>query len=578
MPTTRPLRALAALVTTILLVAACGADDDADPDAAEPGDTSAETSTPTSDDDPSPVVGGEIVVGLSGETPSYLPGAATVAAPGFHVAMAIFDPIAARGADGQIHPFVAESIVPDADATEWTVRLRDGITFHDGTALDAEVMREIFYEYLAPDTSTLSGDVAQVSDVRVDDDLTFTYVLSEPNAAFADLLTGPVGWPFSVDACRAAGDDCGAQIAGTGPFRLESWVRDSELVVERNQDYWRTDADGTPIPYLDRITFRPIPDNAARWLSVESGTIDAGHTFQAETVARARDADGVDTYEWIGNGGGYTALNTLEPPLDDVRVRRALRMAVDQEQLIAVLGGEGISPPLSQLWGDDSEWFSPVVRDAWSDPDVAAATALIDEYVEDPTRSDGERPGEPVRVTYQSGADPTILQGAQYYQAAWGAIGVETQIDSTQQATLIGNVIGSADQQPPFRGTFQASLFGTPGEGDPYTLIRGLFGDPTTQPMNASNHTSDAIARNLEVLRTSTDFDERYAANQAVMLEVADEVPVIWHGAVVGSIYTRSALRNVAGWTIPGSGGDDIAGSGVAHARTHWSHVWLDAG
>src|SRR5690606_31141802 len=128
--------------------------------------------------------------------------------------------------------------------------------------------------------------------LRVDDELTFTYVLDAPNAAFDDLLTGPVGWPFSVEACRAAGDDCGDQIAGTGPFRLVEWTRGSELVVERNPDYWRTDADGIQLPYLDRITFRPIPDDSSRWLSVTSGTIDAGHTFQAQSIALARDEDG----------------------------------------------------------------------------------------------------------------------------------------------------------------------------------------------------------------------------------------------------------------------------------------------
>ncbi len=571
----RRARALVALAAVALAAAACGGSG-TEPSAQTSAPEGGTTTSAASPEVDAPTVGGSLVVGLSGETPSYLPGAATLAAPGFHVALALFDPLAARGADGRIHPFVAESIEPSADATEWTVTLRDGIVFHDGTALTAEVMRQIFEEYLAPDTSTLSGDLAQLTELRVDDDLTFTYVLEAPNAAFDDLLTGPVGWPFSVEACRAAGDACGEQIAGTGPFRLVEWTRDSELVVERNPDYWRTDADGVQLPYLDRITFRPIPDDSTRWLSATSGTIDAGHTFQAQSIALARDEDGIESYEWIGSGGGYTALNVLEPPLDDARIRRALRLAIDQDQLIAVSDGAGISPPLSQLWGSDSEWWSADVEMAWGDTDVEEAARLVAEYAADPDRSDGEAPGAPVEVTYQSGAATAIVLGAQYFQAAWSEIGVDVEIDSVDQATLISRVIGSADQQPAFRGTFQASRFGTPGEGDPYTLLRGLFGDPSVEPMNASNFTSATIADALEVLRTSTDFDERYAANEAILVEVAEQVPVIWHGAVVGTIYARSGVRGVDGWTIPGVGGDDIPGSGVAHARTLWAQVWLD--
>src|SRR5690606_24276243 len=192
----RRARALVALVALGLLATACGnggtelsaqssVTDDAPPSTAAPAEGEA------------PAVGGSLVVGLSGETPSYLPGAATLAAPGFHVALALFDPLAARAADGRIHPFAAKSIEPSGDASEWTVTLRDGIVFHDGTALTADVMRQIFEDYLTSDTSTLSGDLAQVTELRVDDELTFTYVLDAPNAAFDDLLTGPVGWPFS---------------------------------------------------------------------------------------------------------------------------------------------------------------------------------------------------------------------------------------------------------------------------------------------------------------------------------------------------------------------------------------------
>src|SRR5690606_10834128 len=118
--------------------------------------------------------------------------------PGVNVAHALYDGIAARGADGQVYPLLAESIEANEDLTEWTVTLREGITFHDGTPLDAETVKANFDEYLNVDTATTSGNLDQVVEFRIDGPLTYTYVLAESNVAFPDLLTGSIGWPFSI--------------------------------------------------------------------------------------------------------------------------------------------------------------------------------------------------------------------------------------------------------------------------------------------------------------------------------------------------------------------------------------------
>ena len=101
-----------------------------------------------------------------------------------------------------------------------------------------------------------------------------------------------------------------------------SWQRDSNLVVEKNEDYWR---DG--LPYLDGITFRPIPDEDTRISSLQSGDIDVLQTLRQSSVARARDLDGVDNYEYLGNNSGGSIINSSIPPFDDVRVRQALATA-----------------------------------------------------------------------------------------------------------------------------------------------------------------------------------------------------------------------------------------------------------
>lgn len=574
------LRVLTAVVAVSLAAVACGGADEAANDPPDDVDRPIESSTTTAPADLAEVrTGGELVVGLAAETSRYLPSTGSFAESGTQVAYVIFDPIAQRGADGSVHPFVAESIETNADATEWTVRLRDGITFHDGTALTAAVMLQIFEEYLTAESSVVSGDLAQVVELRVDDELTFTYVLDQPNAAFADLLVGPIGWPFSVEACRTAGEACGEQPVGTGPFRFVSWTRDSELVVERNPDYWRTDEAGNPLPYLDRIVFRPIPDQSSRLFSVRSGATDAGSSFVASDIRQAREADDLESREWTGSGGGVTLFNVIEPPLDDQRVRRALNMAASQDELIRLFGGEGIIPPKNQFYAPDSQWYSEDAAQAWDPYDPATAAELIEEYAQDPDRSDGKAPGAPVALTYQSPPDPALLDVAQYYQAVWREIGVEVELASVEQVVLINNVVGTADDQPPFSGDYQVSIFRAGGENDPATILSRTFGAPETQPANFTNYWSQELADELEVLQRAPDFAERYRASEAIMIELATQVPMMWRGALVSSIYTAPDVRNVAGWTIPGSdGSDDIPGAGVASAVTHWSHVWLDRG
>src|SRR5690606_19388640 len=123
-----------------------------------------------------------------------------------NVARSVYDPIAARGADGTTYPYLAESIESNEELTEWTITLRPDISFHDGTPLNAEAIKHNFDTVLTSAESNVAGNLSQVVELRVDDELTYTYVLEEPNVAFPDLLVGAIGWPFSPTAYDANPD------------------------------------------------------------------------------------------------------------------------------------------------------------------------------------------------------------------------------------------------------------------------------------------------------------------------------------------------------------------------------------
>jgi peptide/nickel transport system substrate-binding protein len=564
-------RILALLLAFSLVAAACGDDDNGaadDPDA--PGTTDGDSPDPDEPDDSDITPGGTVVVGIEAEQNNWLPGLGNFASPGTAAARAVYDPIAARGEDGQIYPFLAESIEPNDTLDEWTVTLRPGIEFHDGTPLNADVMKTIFDDYLKAEGAVgLPALLNQVDEVRVDDELTYTYILSNGVAPFPDILVGPVGWPFSVEACEAAGGrdgDCGEQMVGTGPFTFVSWTRDSELRLERNPNYWRVDADGRQLPYLDEIVFRPIPDEDARLNSVAAGTIQVGQTLRQSSVRTARDLSGVTSYEAIGNNGGGSIFNTSRPPVDDARVRRALAHAVVQEDLVAVLGGEGITPPQTQFFSPDSPWYSTVVEDAWPKYDPDLATEYLEDYINDPERSDGRAPGDPVAIEFNCPPDPTLIEISQAYQAFWNDIGIEVTLNQVEQATHISNAVA---------GEYMINCWRAGGQEDPFITLTSAFTDGV--PTNFTNYSSDTIAANLDILRTSTDFDERYASVEDIMLELADQVPQIWTGGTATALFVEDNVRNLDGWTIPGPDGAPLTrGDGVTEAVVYWAEIWIE--
>ncbi|WP_176522939.1 ABC transporter substrate-binding protein [Blastococcus aggregatus] len=500
-----------------------------------------------------PVEGGSITVGLEAETNSWMPHEGTFNQPGLNVAYAIYDPLMQRSADGEVRPYLAESLEPNEDLTEWTLTLRPDVTFHDGTPLNAEALKTIFDTYLKGTGSRLAAQLAQVTSLDVVDDLTVVYKLAETNAAFPDLLVGASGWPFSPTAAAAAGPDAGANPVGTGPFTFVSWQRDSRLVVEKNANYWQEGK-----PYLDEIVFRPIPDEDTRLASLQSGDIDVMQSLRQSTVIRARDLEGVNNFEHLGSNSGGLTLNTSRAPFDDIRVRQALVHAVDQEALIEVLGGSGVTPPQTQFWSPDSAWYSEKVAESYPAYDLEKAQELYDDYVNDPERSDGKPVGTPLSFMFQCPPDPSLNELSQLYQALWQALGAQVELQATEQAAWIQDMLAR---------DYDTGCTRVGADRDPYLVFDDAF---TDGPLNMTAFQSPEIDEQLEILRTTTEVDARKAAVEEIGLILNENVPNAFSGGTLTVLATKEAIRNLDGWTFP----DDTEGNGANASTAMWGHVW----
>jgi len=215
------------------------------------------------------------------------------------------------------------------------------------------------------------------------------------------------------------------------------------------------------------------------------------------------------------------------------------------------------------------------VRDAWPAFDPDRATALLDEYKSDPNRSDGKSPDSPISVQFNCPPDPSLIELSQAYQAFWNNAGVEVQLTQVEQAQHIQNAIGSPDSDPPFRGTFMINCWRMGSDADPYVILKDAFGPVPEKPVNFTNFTNESVDENLEILRTSTEFEERYAAAEAIMMLFTEQVPNLWTGATAISVGLSPDLRGWRSQSLPDGGEKQPNGETWI---VYWAQVWIDQG
>ena len=259
--------------------------------------TTAATSTTPGGPKEKPVTGGSIIVSGEAEVANpWTPEKMNCDSYCQQRARTFYDPLVALGTDNKVHGVLAESVTPNSDNTQFTVKLRQGINFTDGTPFNADAAIRNLQD--AGTGLLIAGalvDVAKNPDkslkIEKVDDSTFTIYTGkggDPNqplpwANFPLYLAGQWGlmasptWLDQVDADPTKA----SQPVGTGPFIVQSYAPRDALVVTRNPNYWQKDKDGVQLPYLDKITFRVIEDATTSEQALKSGDIDITSTSRA---------------------------------------------------------------------------------------------------------------------------------------------------------------------------------------------------------------------------------------------------------------------------------------------------------
>ena len=280
----------------------------------------------------------EIVWGLEAETTSgYCLPNARLAAAGIQVATAVYDSLMAINSKGEYVPYLAESFTPNATFDEWTIKLREGITFHNGEPLDAEALKLNIDSFRGenPDVppQLFLFVFEDIDTVTVVDPLTVSVTTKKPWVAFPAFWSGG-RTGISAPEQLAAGDGCTTNLIGTGPFRFVEFRQNESLTVEKNPDYWREG-----FPKVDKITFKPVPDAQVRNNGLVSGDLDVIQAGGATTLRLddlEQKAEAGELQVLVSEAGAetsYVMLNTSKPPFDDPIARQAVAFAGDAREV-----------------------------------------------------------------------------------------------------------------------------------------------------------------------------------------------------------------------------------------------------
>jgi peptide/nickel transport system substrate-binding protein len=503
----------ALIAATSILVSACA------------GSTTPTTS-PSAAAAEQPQRGGTLRLAIEQENAAYHPCAATASFSATFVNSALFDQLMRKDAKGNYQPTVADAITPDADGKVWTVKLKTGIVYHDGTPLNASTVKATIDELRAT-TCFSAAAWASVEKVEAPDPTTVVVTLKAGNVWFTQTLSTFL--LFKPGLQEQFGKDFGAHPMGSGPFKFVQWDRDQQLTVERNPNYWRKNDKGQQLPYLDRIIFRPIANADTRLASVRSGDLD---TIMSSDPALLKRADELSlTVNFLtANSGLMWIFNGSKPPTNDARVRRAFAYATDKAALVAVAGGgDKYSQVMSQWYSPSSAFFSKKVDDAWPKRDLTKAKAEMDKYVNDPNRNDRKPVGSPVTIALYSRNLQQATAFDQVTQDQWKALGSDVQVKTAVEATFLDDVR---------KGAFDVALFNF-GDNDPYTQLAVFL--PESGSRYFTKYDDPTLKQKIAVVQ-KTPQDRVAPVLEDVWMYIIQEMPII---PVAGNFMGMASNKNV---------------------------------
>ena len=481
-----------------------------------------------------PKKGGSLTFGVDAEESGFDPTQARFDEVGVMYARTVFDPLTIILVNGDWAPYLAESVVPNASYTAWTVTLRPNVVFHDGTPCNGAAL---LTNFVAQSKSLLTGVVLSPTLVSIAQTgpLAVTITFKEPWVPFPFYLAGGIGGQIAYVAAPSmlANPNGTSHPVGTGPFVFKEWVPNDHFTATANPNYWRKG-----MPYLSEITYKPIPDESARAEALKSGTVDLIITDTPQIITQFR---GNHSYSYIDDSTHVAGepdmncvqLNCLAKPFTDPNVRMAAALAINRQQYAKVID-EGVLPVSNGLFVPGSPYYSSTQYPKYN---PSQASKLV--------KAAEKTNGGPITFSYGSTNSPAAIRAAQYLQQAWNQVGFQVKTNIVQQNDTINNALA---------GKYQALGWRQFGAVDPD--LNYIFWSTTTVSsgslsINMARNADPIIEKALLTGRSETDKSVRETAYQTVNKRLALDLPYLWTDRAVWAVIGDTTVQNFNNPTAP---------------------------
>jgi len=477
-----------------------------------------------------PKRGGSVVFGIDTEEGGFDPTSARWDEGGYLYGRTVFDPLAIVTATGGWEPYLAQSITPNADFTEFVITLRPNIVFHDGSPLNAAALHLNLTKQKA---SALTGAVLQdVNAITVSGPLAVTVTLNSPWEPFPYYLSAQAQTGYIAAPSMLNNPNGTSHPIGTGPFVFQEWVPNSHFTATANPHYWRPG-----LPYLDQITFKPIITPDSRVDALESGVINIMHT---DTPASIKEFRGNKKWSYFDNSGSLLGqadvncvmLNTSKAPFNNKTLRTAMAKATNAAQYSKIVD-LGVNAPLTGMYQPGSPYYT---KTAYPKPDPKGAKKLVAQVA--------KQTGQPVSFTLNATNDPIVERAAQFLQQAWQEAGMKVAIDITTQAALINNALA---------GSYQAATWRQFGAVVPdlnyVWWSANTVGPPL--PLNMARNADPRIQAALVAGRQASTKAAQIKAYSEINQYLAEDIPYIYTDRATWAVVANPKVQNFVNPTSP---------------------------
>lgn len=428
----------------------------------------------------------------------------TSAYSSFQVLENVLDTLVELDTELNVQPSLATDWNVSEDGTVWTFELRDDVAFSNGRSFSAEDVVFTYERMLDPETASGNAyKLGGLQTIEATGEHTVVLTLDAPNSAFLSHLAADKS--VGIIARESVEDGTiNTSPIGTGPFVIADYQPGTQVLLERNPEYWRTDENGDALPYLDAVELQIISDDSVRRSALVSGDIDWAIAVPPQSLPELEERDDVVVDRIAAPAYWYIGVNTEHEPLNDPRVRQAISFAIDRGQITeAATFGTGVPTqdpiPSGSAWAFD---YAPYGQDL-----ERARQLLADAGVEG---------GFEMQVMPTTQYEESI-RIAQVLQAQVAPLGIDVSIDTREWADWLETQ--GAGEYDTFVCSWNALV-----DPDDYYYAQHKTGEV----FNFTGYGNATVDELLVEGRRSDGVEERYEIYEQVNQQIVDDAPYIY--------------------------------------------------